>query len=130
MSTIKKPTFHRVCSTQKVYTLFDQNRSNLSQDRLITLIYLFNHTITTYYSFLTIINMFTCLLSFIIHLLVSITNLLYIYSFLPLFLVVHIIYYFALFLEEKNKKMIPQKSEGCTILPSFVLGIMKKEDCC
>ena len=49
--------------------------------------------------------MFTGLSRFIIHLFISITNLLYIYSLLFIFLLVYIIYYLSLFLEEKNNQL-------------------------
>ena len=102
MSTIKT-NFHHVCNTPKIYTLFDQNRSNITPNNLTTLIILFNHNYYSYYSILTIINRFNCLLSFIIHLSIIIVNLLSIYSLLFIFLLVYIIYYFSLFLEQKNK---------------------------
>lgn len=123
-----KPHFHHVCTCQKVYTLFDQNRSNIKENRLTALIILFNHNYYLYHTILTIINMFTVLTRFIIHLFIIIVNLLYIYSLLFIFLLLYIITYFSLFLEEKNKILIPQKSEGCTILPSIVMGIVKKEE--
>jgi hypothetical protein len=97
MSNIK-PNFHRVCNSQKVYTQFDQNRSNNNQDRHAILIYQFYHNITASYSILTVINMFYGLLSFILHLFIIIYNLLFVYSLLFIFLLVYIVYYFCLFL--------------------------------
>jgi hypothetical protein len=98
-----KPHFHHMCTCPNIYTLFDQNRSNIHENRLTALIILFNHNYYLYHTILTIINMFTVLTRFIIHLFIIITSLLYIYSLLFIFLLLYIITYFLLFLEEKNK---------------------------
>ena len=94
---------HHVCSAPTIYTIFDQNKTNTYTNRQTTPIYHFNHNITTSYSILTIINRFTSLSRLIVHLSIIIVNLLSIYSSLFIFLVVYIVYYFSLFLEEKNK---------------------------
>ena len=90
------------CTTHP-HTLIKTESKN-SENNSTTLLSLIKHNYYVYYSILTINNMFTCLSRFILHLFISITNLLYIYSLLFIFLLVYIIYYLSLFLEEKNKK--------------------------
>ena len=94
---------HRVCTLHNTPPHLDQNKSNIHKNSSTTLLSLIKHNYYVYYSILTINNMFTCLSRFILHLFISITNLLYIYSLLFIFLLVYIIYYLSLFLEEKNK---------------------------
>ena len=96
---------HRVCTLHNTPPQFDQNRSKNSENNSTTLLSLIKHNNYVYYSILTINNMFTGLSRFIIHLFISITNLLYIYSLLFIFLLVYIFYYLSLFLEEKNNQL-------------------------
>ena len=96
---------HRVCTLHNTPPQFDQNRSKNSENSSSTLLSLIKQYYHTVYSILTLNNMFTCLSRFIIHLFISITNLLYIYSLLSIFLLVYIIYYLSLFLEEKNNQL-------------------------
>ena len=131
MSNIKpKHQLHRVCTPLRSYRHFDQNQTKTYKNNSNTLLLLIKQHYHVYYSILTIKNMLTSLRRFIIHLFINIYNLLYIYLLLFIILVVYIVYDLFLFLEEKNKKLIPQKSEGCFILPSFSLRIIKMEGLC
>ena len=99
----QKHQLHRVCIPYNTPPYFDQRRSKTSKNNSTTLFPLINRNYYVYYSILTFINMFCGLSGFILHLFISITNLLFIYSLLFIFLLVYIIYYLSLFLEEKNK---------------------------